>query len=143
MRYIFTIGLAADTRVSTSTPKMNMNFSRRGKLSNEFSFLSPCVLLPGDTVIRETSRFSPGRSMNRAIERIAPRRRDNRYVIPSSRRHKVSRIATGISRRAFPRGPRAAALYLLTRSKRVKPCKFTYARPVSAVSPRAASRTCH
>lgn len=60
-------------RVSTSTPKMNMNFSRRGKLSNGFSVLSPVCFIAGRSVIRETSRFlnarvlGPGRSMDLSL----------------------------------------------------------------------------
>lgn len=39
------------TRVSMSTPKMNMNFSHRGKLSNGFSVSSPMCFIAGRLVI--------------------------------------------------------------------------------------------
>lgn len=42
------------TRVSMSTPKMNMNFSRRGKLSNVFSVLSSMCFITGQLVICKT-----------------------------------------------------------------------------------------
>lgn len=76
--YAFTILFdLALGRHMTPTPKMNMNFSRRGKLSNEFSArLSPCVLLPTcvHPAIREMHRFasrSParGRRSGKTIDR--------------------------------------------------------------------------
>lgn len=83
--------------------------------------------------------------MARAVERIVPRRRDNRYVISTEklrRRPRVSRIERASAGRLRARSvhfrvpARARRLYLLTRSKRVKPCKFTYARPSLRVASR-------
>lgn len=78
MIYVFMIlfDLTAG-RMHPPTPKMNMNFSRHGKLSNGFSILSPHVLLPCDpSEMPITFRF-----YNMTIRTLGLARRINYRII--------------------------------------------------------------